>query len=97
MRISPAPHSTCRRCPASPPPTGSPATASARRPFQLAGVLAVALVAALLAAHTPAPGTGPAVACRPALALVAALGLLGLFVGLTGLIRTPPSSLHHGE
>ncbi|MER7181912.1 MFS transporter [Streptomyces hyaluromycini] len=67
---------------------------------QLAAVLAVALVAALLAAHTPAPGTGPAAAaaaCRPALTLVAALGLLGLFVGLTGLIRTPPSSLHHGE
>ncbi|WP_308310827.1 MFS transporter [Streptomyces sp. GbtcB6] len=67
---------------------------------QLAAVLAVALVAALLAAHAPAPGAGPAAAaaaCRPALTLVAALGLLGLFVGLTGLIRTPPSSLHHGE
>ncbi|MEU9341539.1 MFS transporter [Streptomyces sp. NPDC048278] len=67
---------------------------------QLAAVLAVALVAALLAAHAPAPGAGPAAAaaaCRPALTLVAALGFLGLLVGLTGLIRTPPSSLHHGE
>ncbi|MFD4503895.1 MFS transporter [Streptomyces sp. NPDC058457] len=67
---------------------------------QLAAVLAVALVAALLAAHAPAPGAGPAAAaaaCRPALTLVAALGLLGLFVGLTGLIRTSPSSLHHGD
>ncbi|MGW1625866.1 MFS transporter [Streptomyces sp. NPDC002172] len=67
---------------------------------QLAAVLAVALVAALLAAHAPAPGAGPAAAaaaCRPALTLVATLGFLGLLVGLTGLIRTPPSSLHHGE
>ncbi|MEU6195326.1 MFS transporter [Streptomyces sp. NPDC047061] len=67
---------------------------------QLAAVLAIALVAALLAAHAPAPGAGPAAAaaaCRPALTLVAALGFLGLSVGLTGLIRTPPSSLHHGE
>ncbi|MEU9240769.1 MFS transporter [Streptomyces sp. NPDC048385] len=69
---------------------------------QLAALLAVALVAALLAAHAPAPGAGPAAAaaaCRPALTLVAALGFLGLLVGLTGLIRTPPppSSLHHGE
>ncbi|MFK0151726.1 MFS transporter [Streptomyces sp. NPDC090493] len=69
---------------------------------QLAAVLAVALTAALLAAHAPAPGAGPAAAaaaCRPALALTAALGLLGLLVGLTGLIRTPPppSSPHHGE
>ncbi|MEV7974940.1 MFS transporter [Streptomyces sp. NPDC086519] len=69
---------------------------------QLAALLAVALVAALLAAHAPTPGAGPAAAaaaCRPALTLVAALGFLGLLVGLTGLIRTPPppSSLHHGE
>ncbi|WP_369222804.1 MFS transporter [Streptomyces sp. R39] len=69
---------------------------------QLAALLAVALVAALLAAHAPAPGAGPAAAaaaCLPALTLVAALGFLGLLVGLTGLIRTPPppSSLHHGE
>ncbi|MBW8792440.1 MAG: MFS transporter [Streptomyces sp.] len=67
---------------------------------QLAAVLAVALVAALLAAYAPAPGAGPAAAaaaCRPALTLVAALGFLGLLVGLTGLLRTPPSSLHHGE
>ncbi|MGY5049233.1 MFS transporter [Streptomyces sp. 900105755] len=69
---------------------------------QLAAVLAVALCAALLAAHAPVPGAGPAAAaaaCRPALTLVAALGLLGLLVGLTGLIRTqpPPSSPHHGE
>ncbi|WP_406436111.1 MFS transporter [Streptomyces sp. NBC_00631] len=69
---------------------------------QLAALVAVALVAALLAAHAPAPGAGPAAAaaaCRPALTLVAALGFLGLLVGLTGLIRTPPppSSLHHGE
>ena len=67
---------------------------------QLAAVLAVALVAALLAAHAPPPGAGPAAAaaaCRPALTLVAALGFLGLLVGLTGLLRTPPSSLHHGE
>ncbi|MER6225878.1 MFS transporter [Streptomyces sp900105755] len=69
---------------------------------QLAAVLAVALAAALLAAHAPAHGAGPAAAaaaCRPALTLVAALGLLGLLVGLTGLIRTrpPASSPHHGE
>ncbi|MEW1777536.1 MFS transporter [Streptomyces sp. NPDC086777] len=69
---------------------------------QLAAVLAVALAAALLAAHAPAPGAGPAAAaaaCRPALTLVAALGFLGLLVGLTGLLRTPPppSSPHHGE
>ncbi|MFE3169381.1 MFS transporter [Streptomyces sp. NPDC059224] len=68
---------------------------------QLAAVVTVALVAALLAARAPAPGAGPAAAadaCRPALTLVAVLGFLGLLVGLTGLIRkTPPSSLHDGE
>ncbi|MER7836469.1 MFS transporter [Streptomyces sp. NPDC096040] len=67
---------------------------------QLAAVITVALVAALLAAQAPAPGAGPAAAaaaCRPALTLVAVLGFLGLLVGLTGLIRTPPSSLHDGE
>ncbi|MGY5060864.1 MFS transporter [Streptomyces sp. 900105755] len=71
---------------------------------QLAAVLAVALAAALLAAHAPVHGAGPAAAaaaCRPALTLVAALGFLGLLVGLTGLIRTrPPASSpspHHGE
>ncbi|MFF4299876.1 MFS transporter [Streptomyces sp. NPDC001601] len=69
---------------------------------QLAAVLAVALTAALLAAHAPAHGAGPAAAaaaCRPALTLVAALGFLGLLVGLTGLIRTQPpaASPHHGE
>ncbi|MFD3590359.1 MFS transporter [Streptomyces sp. NPDC058683] len=77
---------------------------------QLAAVVTVALVAALLAAYAPAyapaltpalaPAPGPAAAaaaCRPALTLVAVLGFLGLLVGLTGLIRTPPSSLHDGE
>ncbi|MFG3017359.1 MFS transporter [Streptomyces sp. NPDC048254] len=67
---------------------------------QLAAVVTVALVAALLAAYAPAAAPGPAAAaaaCRPALTLVAVLGFLGLLVGLTGLIRTPPSSLHDGE
>ncbi|MEU9158222.1 MFS transporter [Streptomyces sp. NPDC048417] len=65
---------------------------------QLAAVVTVALVAALLAAYAPAPGpAAAAAACRPALTLVAVLGFLGLLVGLTGLIRTPPSSLHDGE
>ncbi|MFE4969684.1 MFS transporter [Streptomyces sp. NPDC056660] len=67
---------------------------------QLAAVVTVALVAALLAAYAPATAPGPAAAaaaCRPALTLVAVLGFLGLLVGLTGLIRTPPSSLHDGE
>ncbi|MEU0671717.1 MFS transporter [Streptomyces sp. NPDC006172] len=67
---------------------------------QLAAVVAIALVAALLAAHVPGPGAGPAAAaaaCRPALTLVAVLGGLGLFVALTGLIRTTPSTLHDGE
>ncbi|MEU2619738.1 MFS transporter [Streptomyces sp. NPDC007157] len=67
---------------------------------QLAAVVTVALVAALLAAQAPGAGGGPAAAaaaCRPALTLVAVLGFLGLLVGLTGLIRTPPSSLHDGE
>ncbi|MGW2958040.1 MFS transporter [Streptomyces sp. NPDC001220] len=68
---------------------------------QLAAVVTVALVAALLAAHAPAAGpaaaAAAAAACRPALTLVAVLGFLGLLVGLTGLIRTPPSSLHDGE
>ncbi|MGW7420461.1 MFS transporter [Streptomyces sp. NPDC054813] len=65
---------------------------------QLAAVVTVALVAALLAAYATTPGPAAAVAaCRPALTLVAVLGFLGLLVGLTGLIRTPPSSLHDGE
>ncbi|MFB9467267.1 MFS transporter [Streptomyces cinereospinus] len=57
---------------------------------QLAAALAVAAVAALLAAAA-VPGATPAeaaAACRPALVFVAALGGLGLLVGLTGLRRT---------
>ncbi|MBV7700865.1 MFS transporter [Streptomyces sp. TRM70350] len=56
---------------------------------QLAAAIAVAAVAALLAA-TAVPGATEAEAveaCRPALVLVAALGGLGLLVGLTGLRR----------
>ncbi|MFG3659684.1 MFS transporter [Streptomyces sp. NPDC047706] len=56
---------------------------------QLAAALAVAAVAALLAS-TAAPGATVAEAveaCRPALILVAALGGLGILVGLTGLGR----------
>jgi MFS family permease len=56
---------------------------------QLAAAVAVAVVAALLAGADP--GTTPAgaiAACRPALALVAVLGGLGLLTGLTGLTRS---------
>ncbi|WP_432125164.1 MFS transporter [Streptomyces sp. C10-9-1] len=57
---------------------------------QVGAMLAVALVAALLAGFAPPPGADPAeaaAACRPALALVAALGGLGLLTALTGLTR----------
>ncbi|MET9775316.1 MFS transporter [Streptomyces sp. NPDC006367] len=55
---------------------------------QLAAVFAVALVAALLTGSGGDGGTAARLdACRPALALVAALGGLGLLTGLTGLVR----------
>ncbi|MFI1567890.1 MFS transporter [Streptomyces sp. NPDC020490] len=53
---------------------------------QLAAVVVVAVVAALLAASDTGAGPAAAIgACRAALTLVAALGGLGLLVGLTGL------------
>ncbi|MFG2683776.1 MFS transporter [Streptomyces sp. NPDC048392] len=56
---------------------------------QLAAVLAVALVAALLAGAGRESGSAAQLAaCRPALVLVAALGGIGLLTGLTGLARS---------
>ncbi len=52
----------------------------------------LALTAALIEAGRPAPGAPVAeavAALRPAVWLVAAVGLLGLLTGLTGLSRAP--------
>ncbi|MFD1660301.1 MFS transporter [Streptomyces caeni] len=54
---------------------------------QAAAALVPAVVAALLTACRPAAGASPAellAACRPALVLVAAIGALGLLIGLAG-------------
>ncbi|MFF0116622.1 MFS transporter [Streptomyces prasinus] len=55
---------------------------------QVGAALSVALVAALLTGFAPPAGAAPAeiaAACRPALALVAVIGGLGLLTALTGL------------
>ncbi len=59
---------------------------------QLGAALMLALTAALIEAGRPAPGAPVAeavAALRPAVWLVAAVGLLGLLTGLTGLSRAP--------
>ncbi|MET7457942.1 MFS transporter [Streptomyces sp. NPDC005574] len=69
---------------------------------QIGAVLTPALAAALVTAATPAHATAAqaVAACRPALVLVAAIGALGLLVGLGGLTRTavprrPPAPPTH--